>query len=897
MFASMMKIMAVALAGVAGTVLATELHVSTRGDDVAVGARTLPLRSAQGALDRVRSLRSAGELPKGEVVRICFGDGRYILDRPLSLGKDDSDVEFVAEHPGRVVFDAGRRLPRFVADGRLWKVAVPEGFRFEQLYVNGRRAVRARSPNDFYYYLTAPVQKLLLPHTGRVEAGGRCAAYAYKADVAPLAGLSRRELSRVVIHHFHSWSDSYARILKLEPDTGLLVETPNSKWGLLETFPESEPRYVLENYFAALDCPGEWFLDEDSWTLYYFPREGETTETARAIAPLVEKFVEARNSRNVLFSGIAFEHSAYVMPPQGEFSRQGVTDVHGAIDIAGSENFVFDKCRFERIGSHAVHFNEGSRKCVLRRSLVRDVGGSAVFVGERVEPWGKRLGALTEDVVVEDNILQAGGRVFAGAVGAIITHSRGVRLSHNDIGDFLYSGVSCGWTWEYQKSYTSDAEISWNHVHNCGQGVLSDLGGIYTLGSQPGTRVFGNVVHDVYSYDRSGRGAWGIYGDGSSSDMLYASNVVYRTKTGCGFAHFGKNNVWCNNILAISMSDRVMNRGRAESHRTIDFRHNIVYSDNDTKLIGGGCKSPGKVDDAAFDENLYFNSSRPCGGKDFFKTDFKTWQAGGQDRHSLVADPKFADPANGDFSLAKDSPAFSVGFKEFDWKSAGVRGSDRWKAEAAKCSLGPVRWAPEPPKLALKFPRLECDFEAYGRDGIDGLFAHACMADGKNAFIRATDKVVHSGKYALELHDAPGMRFGYEPHIFRRVSRLEGKSQISFAIKTYGKDSIGFLLRDYNPVSGKVLEDGPSIRFEGGMAKFAGEVCPLSKDGWTTVVMEIDIDRRDWSVSLAPDGEPRRGFGPFEMPKDFRRLDWIGFTTDSENDSSWYLDDFKYTIK
>ena len=95
MFASMMKIMAVALAGVAGAAKApaAELHVSTGGDDVAVGARTLPLRSAQGALDRVRSLRGAGELPKGEVVRICFGDGRYILDRPLSLGKDDSDVE------------------------------------------------------------------------------------------------------------------------------------------------------------------------------------------------------------------------------------------------------------------------------------------------------------------------------------------------------------------------------------------------------------------------------------------------------------------------------------------------------------------------------------------------------------------------------------------------------------------------------------------------------------------------------------------------------------------------------------------------------------------------------------------------------------------------------------
>ena len=71
----------------------------TNPDDVAVGTRALPMRSAQGALDRVRALRRAGKIRTDESVKITFGDGRYLLDRHLSFGADDSYIEFVAEHP------------------------------------------------------------------------------------------------------------------------------------------------------------------------------------------------------------------------------------------------------------------------------------------------------------------------------------------------------------------------------------------------------------------------------------------------------------------------------------------------------------------------------------------------------------------------------------------------------------------------------------------------------------------------------------------------------------------------------------------------------------------------------------------------------------------------------
>ena len=51
--------------------------------------------------------------------------------------------------------------------------------------------------------------------------------------------------------------------------------------------------------------------------------------------------------------------------------------------------------------------------------------------------------------------------------------------------------------------------------------------------------------------------------------------------------------------------------------------------------------------------------------------DLQAWQHAGLDRHSVVADPKFKNAAKFNFRLAKDSPAFALGFKEFDYSDAG----------------------------------------------------------------------------------------------------------------------------------------------------------------------------------------------------------------------------------
>jgi hypothetical protein len=53
------------------------------------------------------------------------------------------------------------------------------------------------------------------------------------------------------------------------------------------------------------------------------------------------------------------------------------------------------------------------------------------------------------------------------------------------------------------------------------------------------------------------------------------------------------------------------------------------------------------------------------------------WQALGYDQHSVVADPLCADMKKRDFTLAKDSPAFKLGFKPIDLSDVGPRPKDK----------------------------------------------------------------------------------------------------------------------------------------------------------------------------------------------------------------------------
>lgn len=640
-----------------------------------------PFRTISKALERIAQLRRVGVL---QPISIQLVGGEYFLDETLTIDEQVWDVTIEPYAGEKAILCGGRRITGFVPatfNGHSCFAAhipaVEDGsWKFTDLYVDGLRADFTRYPAEGHLY-PEDVEN----HREELGSGSKWFV-AREGDIPNF-----RNVEDCFISFCHYWVDEHTPIEAYDPHTRRVTMAYRSRFTIAGPRDSASAlEYSIENVAEQFQHPNEWYLDRSAGMLYYIPRNSEQTpENIQVYAPVLSKFIAVagraqsdRQVRGIRLKNLEFHCTRgdyasvqWVDGSAGEpcaSDGQAVANAGGILTFENAHGCSVEGCVLRNYGLHGAVVGKGCSLISITKTRFYDGGAGGIRIsGGSAEEVPE---TYTRGVQVSDCSISHCGRRYMSACGILITHGMECAISHNNISDLYYTGISCGWVWGYRDSVSRDNRIEKNHIWNLGQGVLSDMGGVYLLGKQPGTVVSGNLIHDIKSRHYGG---WALYTDEGSSYMTLENNVCYNTSNNSYHQHYGSMNRVRNNIFAFS-DGAMMCVTRAEMHLSIIFERNIVYSDGsplfDLKKEHIAANTVGTAD------NLYFDRQNPS--PVFFQLDgekkhFEDARRYGMEYGSLVADPLFRDAEHYDFTLQEGSPAEKIGFRPIDLSDVGVR--------------------------------------------------------------------------------------------------------------------------------------------------------------------------------------------------------------------------------
>ncbi len=530
--------------------------------------------------DAVRKAREMRRLGQGGPVTIHLSKGVYRLYEPLRLRPEDSGLTIEGSD---AVISGGIKILEWKQQGKLLVADVPDfngrPIDFRQLWVNGKKATRARDVSDF--------EKMFRIRT--YDKKGQILWVPKKA----VEKILNAPYAEMVLHEMWCTSNLRIKSIRIQGDSAAIrFHNPEAKLQFEHPWPSpmtpntGHPSpFYLTNAKELLDEPGEWYHDIRAHKLYYLPQQGETVK--EAVVPVMETLVEFIGTtehpvRNITFKGITFSHTTWMRPsekghvplqagmylteayklrPQIDRPNNHKLDNQGwlgradaAIELRYTEAINFDGCRFEHLGGSGLDYVIGCRRGMTTNCTFTDIAMNGYVCGS-FSPEGLETHlpyqptdfreVCTGQTIAQSEFYDVTNEDW-GCVAVAAGYVNEITIEHNTIHDVSYTGISLGWGWNRDLVCMKDNKVHANLIYNYAQHMY-DCAGIYTLGNQPGTVISENVVRDIAkpSYVHDPNHWFYLYTDEGSSNITLRDNWTPEEK-------FLKNangpgNVWENN--------------------------------------------------------------------------------------------------------------------------------------------------------------------------------------------------------------------------------------------------------------------------------------------------------------------------------------------------------------
>ncbi|WP_329140437.1 Ig-like domain-containing protein [Streptomyces sp. NBC_01476] len=557
-----------------------------------------------------------GRAPAG--VRVELLGGTYRLSRTWKFGAEDSGkpghpVVWEAAPGARPVISGATRVTGWhqVGSSGVWAARVPHGSASRQLYVDGKQAPIAQATPAALHFsgnwagsatgydlsgdpaARAWFARLTPAELAQVEfdyPAGNGAWTDSKCGVARMSG-------SVLVMDQPCWSD----VTDIAPFS--------QGTGGLPSMPVSQLPATIQGARSLL-TGGQWSLDTSTDTLFFAPAGGGPVSGLDVELPRLEALVQGAGSlaaplHDVTFAGLQFSYATWNAPSgpagfadvQSNLHRTGATnqglctfsDPAGScpwgaltqplanVAFSGASRVTITGDRFVDLGGAGLSFMYGGTHNVVEGNEFTAIASTALSLGCTYDPTpsvtpasvieahctpdpavvrGDRVGAneILDHTTVSDNVIHAVGTDYRSACGITLLFSRHTTISHNEVYDLPYTGITAGVIQGHvdeaghpqnSTNINADNTISDNLIFNVMQ-VLDDGGAIYMEGHQAryvygpdgaidaastlahGLHVTGNVVYNDGSRFNA------FYDDAGSEWIGFSGNVEFHPLTSLG---------------------------------------------------------------------------------------------------------------------------------------------------------------------------------------------------------------------------------------------------------------------------------------------------------------------------------------------------------------------------